>query len=320
MCQGLIVAPDDVDSQYQYTYCETTRYDARENTTICTGEALRTVYVSPLQPPFLYNSQCTSTILTSYIPVYIFVYVIQVCVTISLVAISNSVEYKHLPEWVVGRVQGVLWSEHEWVCSRSCPGEVMKATKIICFDILNHLAVLATFGISSPYLVLILYLAVTLKLYMWRVKIGQFVYQRTATKCSPGGGDIKRIDDDGVSVLQLDCLQIMVMIEENLRPIIVCSAAFYFFICWDMTSDDLGWRASFWAPVSIFVLTILLLFILRSRFFGLKYFDVIVNAEDIKETKSPIATKRLLSTDSNPVLILAGEPSGDEIEMRNSEF
>jgi hypothetical protein len=208
----------------------------------------------------LYNNLCTSTILTSYIPVYVFVYAIQLLVSVLLVVVLTSVEYTSLPRWLQKGLHGVFWPGHEWISDRIVPRDLLKATEIISFDILNHLAVFVTFGISSPYLAVILIFSVCLKLYIWRMIIGRFAYTRSCPNsesiCNIGG--YKESGDDGLASLSLACLPIMDMLEDCMRPIVLSSAVFFACICWDMAGDKVDWRASFWAPASVMMVPVLL--------------------------------------------------------------
>jgi hypothetical protein len=40
---------------------------------------------------------------------------------------------------------------------------------------------------------------------------------------------------------------------------------FFAFVCWDMAGDVVGWRKSFWAPVTVLLFPLLLLGCLRLR-------------------------------------------------------
>jgi hypothetical protein len=41
-------------------------------------------------------------------------------------------------------------------------------------------------------------------------------------------------------------------------PIVLSSAVFFGFICWDMAGDENGWRAALWAPFAVMSVPILL--------------------------------------------------------------
>ena len=191
---------------------------------------------------------------------YVFAYALQLLVSLLLVVVLTFVDYSRVPAWLQKGLHGVFWPGHEWVSSRVVPRDVLKATEIISFDILGHLAVFVTFGISSPYLALILIFSVCLKLYMWRVIIGRFVYIRSSPSrdlaCSMGGQ--QESGDVGLSMLNLACLPILDMLERGMWAILLSSAVFFGFICWDMAGDKVDWKGSIWAPLTVLSIPLLL--------------------------------------------------------------
>ena len=287
-----MVPADEVESQYQYSYCEFTNFDG--NTTVCLGEGIRTELIKPFQPPFLYNNLCTSTILTKYIPVYVFVYSIQLFVSILMVVLLTSVDYTSLPRLLRKGLHGVFWPNHEWVSSGIVPRDILKAPEIISFDILSHLAIFLTFGISSPYLALILIFSVCLKLYMWRVVIGRFVFVRSSLGINSDSGGVGGSgdcgdgisNDDGLMTLSVACLPVLDMLEDCIWPIVLSSAVFFAFVCWDMAGDVVGWRKSFWAPVTVLLFPLFLLGCIRIRVNHVGIEDSVVDALSLSSSMS----------------------------------
>jgi hypothetical protein len=68
--QGLILEPREVLSSYTYSYCYVPI--VVNDTSACLQSVIREMDVAALIPPFNYNYQCGSVILTSYIPVFIY--------------------------------------------------------------------------------------------------------------------------------------------------------------------------------------------------------------------------------------------------------
>ena len=242
---------DEVYSQYQYSFCEISEFQNGVHT--CLSESIRTVDVSPIQPPFLYNNQCTSIMLISYIPVYVFVYAIEFVGNILLTGYLLCMDYENIPKWLRVGVKGVFWPNHNWYITESDSDFMLNATEIIYFDILKHLVVFVTFAMACPYLAIILLLTVLMKLYLWRFVIGRFAYEKI---CKINGGEGEQ--DDGLALVKSACVPIIASLEVNMRPIVMSSAVLYSFICWDIAGDDIGWRESFWAPMTILIFPILL--------------------------------------------------------------
>lgn len=175
--------------------------------------------MAPLIPPFSYNNLCSSVVLTSYIPVFLFVYSIQIIVPIVYVCFFTSITYASVPNAFQKVIQGVFWPAH-WEkreagnvgetgttvtsdtsvagVDSSCPSadrreddrgvgdmqncaepfKLLKADRIISSDILNHLLLLCTYGMCSPFLSLAIVLSASLKQCMWVMLLGRFVDMR----------------------------------------------------------------------------------------------------------------------------------------------
>ena len=68
--QGLIQEPHEVYSSYTYSYCYVSI--VVNDTSACLESIIKEVDIAALIPPFNYNYQCGSVVLTSYIPVFIY--------------------------------------------------------------------------------------------------------------------------------------------------------------------------------------------------------------------------------------------------------
>ena len=65
--------------------------------------------------------------------------------------------------------------------------------------------------------------------------------------------------DDALMLLGEACFPIIEMFESCLRPIVLSSALFFAFLCWDVTGDRLPMHRSMWAPLSVFSCLVLFL-------------------------------------------------------------
>ena len=291
-------------------FCEI--YEYSDGSEMCVSESFRTVYVSPIQPPFLYNNQCTSTILTRFIPVYVFMYAIQFVVTLFLATMLTLVRYNSIPHWMRKVLPGVFWPYHDWDHDNNIsPRDMLKTTQIISFDILNHLTIFITFGIACPYLALILLVAVTLKLSMWRLIISRFVYERATMEkecVNKNSSEGKNI----VLCLSSACEPISDLMEDNLRPIISSSALFYAVLCWDVVGDEVGLRYSLWAPVSVLALpAIVWVIFLFRQWRAAKLEDDCVKKEDELDSSANSGQANISRPSVNPLHI----PDVTHIEM-----
>ena len=92
--------PPEVSSTYEYTYCQGLGVDSEGNSA-CVIYAVADVAVAPLIPPYSYNNLCSSIMLTGFIPVYIFVYAVNMLVPLWYVCVFTSVPYTSLPPWLL---------------------------------------------------------------------------------------------------------------------------------------------------------------------------------------------------------------------------
>lgn len=210
--------PDEVSSTYEYQYC---MYQVNEvdGSVTCRDYGIEVVEVAPLVPPFSYNNLCSSALLTSFIPVFIFVYSFQVMLPIIQLCLFTSSQYTFFPKAVRKLLFGIFWpdfwrthgaatsagtsagassistavdadnvnDEDERDSNIAEPLKLLKANRIISTDILSPLLVFCTFGICSPFLAVIMLVSVSMKLRMWLVLLGRFVYTRFGLGTGSGG-------------------------------------------------------------------------------------------------------------------------------------
>jgi len=151
-----------------------------------------------LVPPFTYNNQCASAVLTSYIPVFLLGYSIQLMLSLIILTALTYVSYASLPFAVRTMLHGIMWPEY-WlqdsddVLARnkaiveSDAGIMLKIRTIFCNDVLNNWLLLLTFGLCSPVLVLAVVCSVLMKMSMWVLVVGRFTRCMLHDEDSGGG-------------------------------------------------------------------------------------------------------------------------------------
>ena len=150
--QGLIVEADAVSTPYAFAACDLYLFLPDRDFRVCLEWGQLEVESAPVTPPFVYNNQCASVLLTSYLPVLILGFSIQILVSVLLPVILNRVG-----EWLglVDIIHGILWPEF-WLRSEESESHVIKLERnpsimlnskvILCFDILNNVMILLSFG------------------------------------------------------------------------------------------------------------------------------------------------------------------------------
>ena len=108
-----------------------------------------------LTPPFTYSYQCGSTILTSYIPVYMYSSIFQILIDISRVIIIFQINFEDYPQFIYKNI---------------------RISKIIS-NIINNMILLLSFGLSSPVLCLSICLSVIINISCWLMIIGRLIFQ-----------------------------------------------------------------------------------------------------------------------------------------------
>lgn len=275
--QGFLVSPDEVTSSYSYNFC----FQHVTATGECVVLGTEDVTVAPLVPPFSYNNLCSSVVLSSFVPVFMFLYAIQVLLPLLYLLLFTGMKYPaFLPEAVLKSVNGVFWPDY-WQRTTplraahsdrdeasgvlgSDPLRLLKANRIISADILNHLLLLFTFGMCSPFLALSIVLAATLKQRMWILLLGRFVHARTVAAApnlvidgvAGNKSSLKDIEaeegnisDPALLLLASACVPVREKVTHCVWPIIWTSALFFSFLSWDILGDAVGWKQAVWAPV-----------------------------------------------------------------------
>lgn len=294
--QGLLVESDEIISQYSHEVCDFWFYtDISQSDTRTRGQySMHDVNVVPLVPPYIYHYQCGSVFLTLYIPVYIYMYSFQLLVPFIYMMLLSLLEYEHIPAPIRPMLHAIIWpkyliKQHRLRNVAHSPKErdgekanydrflealvvtpsiLFDSKTVITFDILHNMSVLLTFGLCSPFLTIIIAMAMILKINMWLVLLGRFCNVFS----SDGSSRISSVDntENELSVrvsqhkqqvpvtrdnihpaliaLSRVCIPIENVFKKSVWPITWTSAAFFAFLCWDISADKVGWWRAIWIP------------------------------------------------------------------------
>ena len=125
--------------------------------------------VLKLTPPFTYSYQCASTLLTSYIPVYMYIVSIQIIVDIIRVVAIFHINYENYSTFI----------------QKFLPNKHLKSSKVIS-NIMNNLVVLLSFGLSSPVLCVSICLGMIVNENCLLILIGRIVFEDLMTDNEEG--------------------------------------------------------------------------------------------------------------------------------------
>lgn len=148
-----------------------------------------------ISPPFSYTYQCGSTLLTAYLPVYMYsisLQILSVLAKLTFVFSSNLAEY---PEWLMRLFPAVYWpvllrdrhtasltvnKERNWdedglTRLQDRPSIRLIRPYQILSSAMNNVILLLSFGLCSPILCCYITLNLSLTLCSWLMLIGRFV-------------------------------------------------------------------------------------------------------------------------------------------------
>jgi hypothetical protein len=227
---------------------------------------------APVTPPFVYNNQCTSVILTSFIPVLIIGFSIQLILTLVLpiaclqadkwVNIATALRHKLIPGvfcpdfWLNTSSSAALI--RQTVDVKNDPTILVKTKSILCSDVLNNATIMLTFGLCSPVLATAVVCVVVLKMKLMEMLVARFTIMLDSAKNA--GNNVEGKAHLHVALVALG--RVPFPYREVLRKsfwlLAWASAMFFALVCWDMVSDEVGWWRALWAPASALLFPVLL--------------------------------------------------------------
>lgn len=251
--QGLFVAAGSVSTAYTYEEC--LLFVVSSEGTTCSFWNTVKVDTAAVTPPFTYNHQCSSVLLTAYIPVLILGFSIQLvlcfCLPAVLTYFENSLDIQRFIQYRL--LKGVLFPDF-WLdtgddpltkskkeLALKDPSIILNPKTILCFGILNGLMVMLSFGLCSPILTMALACAVVLQMYMWTLLMGRF--------CSVLA-DCNRSMNFALVALAEVQLPLRDVFQQSFWLIAWCTASFCALLCWDIAADSVGWVESIWVPIT----------------------------------------------------------------------
>jgi hypothetical protein len=154
-----------------------------------------------ITPPFSYSYQCGSTLLVSYIPVYMYSVSLQLISTFVRLGIISSIS-SYLPGvWLRKWLSPIGWPlhlfhklqeiSHPTADSLSSPSSSPPPPSIILIKphqiiltVINNLILLLSFGLCSPVLGCYITLATCVTLWCWMMLVGRFISYHLEAKKS----------------------------------------------------------------------------------------------------------------------------------------
>ena len=258
-----MIPADEVTTPYTYGSCMT-YYTELDGEPYCSyfDPALEAVS-APVTPPFDYNNQCGSVILTSYLPVLLLGASVQVLLTTIVPLILQQVSYESVDHRFRILFSGVLviWPEY-WgrnsakVTSTDMdrqskdPFILAEARTILCNDILNNWLLVLTFGMCSPIVAVVVTGVVVVKMFITVTLIGRFTRTVMSTTYTSSRDDsTNRTVYDPLRILGMCYIPLYGVLTEAFWRLLYCSTVFIVVVSWDIASDEVGRMRSLWVAV-----------------------------------------------------------------------
>jgi Leucine-rich repeat (LRR) protein len=250
--RSALVPTGAVTASFTYQSCDV--FDA---TAGCQSYAMQTATTS-YDPPFSYSYQCSSSLLSYYAPVFVYLSLVVTFVH-PLLSLAHCALYKRfgqstqgraIPSYCVPRILRI--DDDAFTVQEEAPSDPTQRpwdANQFLLVILSYVGVLLTFGVVFPPLALSMCVAVFSAVYLARIEVGRY-FSAAITANALAYVDVISTACDGVgSVAQLT----------QAAGVILCvMCTFYAFFLFDTLGDAQGARAACWAMIVVPLVPVLL--------------------------------------------------------------
>jgi hypothetical protein len=248
--RSALVPTGSVTTSFTYQSCDV--FDA---TTGCQSYAMQTATTS-YDPPFSYSNQCSSSLLSYYAPVFVYMSLIVTFVH-PLLSVAHCAMYKRLGQSAQGRtiisycVPRILRIDAFTVQSEAPHGPThlpWDANQFLV-TILSYVGVLLTFGVVFSPLAVSMCVAVFCAVFLARIEVGLYLSAALAANALTYVDAVNAACDEVGSVDQL---------RQAAGVILFVMGTFYAFFLFDTLGDAQGARAACWVMVVVPLVPVLL--------------------------------------------------------------
>ena len=266
-CYEQLINPScEINAFYELPVCNIYELDVSTGLRDC-YEYITLSIETPFSAPFIYNYQCSSSIIVNYVPVFLFAYAFLTLMFPLLYCVFLFPgTYINLPQPLKDVVPTLLVPPSILHLAPQSPHvPVLRPDRIIA-TLMSHFAVLLTFGIASPILGCVIGVTVCVLTLMHQLIIGRYLAYHTTTKDAEMSVTY-RGDIDGMLFsggLEHACTQFLSGLPACLWTIIVGSNLLLSFIVFDSVGDKQGFRVAIWAASVNIVIIPLMVYLLYS--------------------------------------------------------
>ena len=223
------------------------------------------VLSTPVTPPFVYNYQCSSVLLTSFVPVLIMGFAIQLCFILAFPLICSLVNGRNMSlvirnKMLPGIAWPLFWADNDDVefplhqkriLLIEDPRVLFNSNFVICFDVLNNVMIFLTFGLASPVLAAAVVVVAVLKMHLLLLLVGRFaavLKDDDRNSVSQGASTESEVHYALAAMCRLP-FPLVEVLQLSFWPFATVSAVFISLVCWDIACDDIGWELSLFVPM-----------------------------------------------------------------------
>lgn len=259
--------------------------------TVCT-HTIDNSYTTQFNPAFDYTYECSSALLMAYIPVYLYTYTMLAIFPPILYFILAYIPRRFFPKNFPFKIVQILRPQ-DWNRDIGCP-VVLRSNSIQALFI-QHITIILTFGMASPFLAVIICISMIINTYGWQYIILRFINHGEMhpspvfksddiqfilmhenilqNDCSDEQMKVQREElNDRLARLESICEESWLSLKNSFWLVFYFCMLFYCFMLFDIVGDAHGLKSAF-AIVFVFAGTILfvrfasfdIIFLFRTR-------------------------------------------------------
>jgi hypothetical protein len=239
---SVFVSPPLVNVAYSYTTCATS--DVHGNYSSCSVFDNSEQQATSYSPPFIYSYQCSSTFVTTYSSIYIFMFSIE---AFAMPLVLTLLKWLHqsagpsgvafgLLDWLLPKILKPVNSGEE--NAKSNDGKRFWNCDAFVVKLLNMVAILSTFGVILPPVAAICCVAVLSVTLHTQLLIGRVVVEARRA----GANSV-------LTALNNQCSEAAKLFVNSVWIVVPFAALFYSLFLFETLGDSVGWRAALWAPL-----------------------------------------------------------------------
>jgi hypothetical protein len=183
------VDPIPVQSFYSYDVCRTYVLDMVTGIRSC-SEVREVAFSTSFIPPFMYYYQCSGTLITQYVTVYMIEHAVLTVfpALIALVLCHHSAS-EYLPNWILRSLPSIVWPpEYQPPCTNrslypDTAPPLLRPDRLMA-SLMSHFAVLLTYGLFSPFLAITICSAICSVSLLCQTVIGRYLFYHRHYKCT----------------------------------------------------------------------------------------------------------------------------------------